>query len=195
MITDHDCSKAAIFIPCKETITAEGVADIYLKYMYPQFGIPKKVILDRDMRFTLKFAKGLCKALRIYQNISTAYHPCTDGQSERTNQWLKQYLQFYCDEYQKNWRQYLPIAEAAHNQWPSATTKKTPYDLIMGYMPQISWSSIPSTVPSVTARLEELDKICDNALSMIIKAQKVMPNNWGRKREIQTLQRRQSSMD
>jgi hypothetical protein len=91
-ITDHDCSKAAIFIPCKETITAEGVADLYLKYVYPQFGIPKKVILDRDTRFILKFTKGLCQALEIYQNISTAYHPCTDGQSKRTNQWLKGYL-------------------------------------------------------------------------------------------------------
>jgi hypothetical protein len=91
-ITNHDCSKAAIFIPCKETITAEGVADLYLKYVYPQFGIPKKVISDRDTRFTSKFAKGLCQVLEIYQNISTAYHPHTDGQSERTNQCLKGYL-------------------------------------------------------------------------------------------------------
>jgi hypothetical protein len=69
-ITDHNCSKAAIFIPCKETITAEGVTDLYLKYVYPQFGIPKKVISDRDTRFVSKFAKGLCQALEIYQNIS-----------------------------------------------------------------------------------------------------------------------------
>jgi hypothetical protein len=170
-ITDHDCSKAAIFIPCKETITAEGVADLYLKYVYPQFGIPKKVISDRDTRFTSKFAKGLCQALEIYQNISTAYHPHTDGQSERTNQWLKGYLRCYCKEHRRDWRKWLPIAEAAHNQWPNATTKKTPYDLIMGYMPQVNWSSIPSQVPAVTARIEELDKIRDDALKAIAKAQ------------------------
>ena len=96
--TCHDCSKAAIMIPCQESITAEGVAGLYLKNIYPRFGIPKKIISDRDTRFTSKFAKGLCEALQIHQNISTAYHPRTDGQSERTNQWLEQYLRFYCDE-------------------------------------------------------------------------------------------------
>jgi hypothetical protein len=170
-ITDHDCSKAAIFIPCKETITAEGVTDLYLKYVYPQFGIPKKVILDRDTRFTSKFTKGLCQALEIYQNISTAYHPHTDGQSERTNPWLKGYLQCYCKEHQKDWCKWLPIAEAVHNQWPNTTTKKMPYDLIMGYTPQVNWSSIPSQVPAVTAQLEELDKIRDGVLKAIAKAQ------------------------
>jgi hypothetical protein len=134
-ITDHDCSKAAIFIPCQETITAEGVAAAYLRYVYPRFGIPKKIISDRDTRFTSKYAKGLCKSLKIHQNISTAYHPRTDGQSERTNQWLEQFLRFYCDERQDDWHQWLPMAEFAHNQWPSATTKKTPFELIMGYTP------------------------------------------------------------
>ena len=56
-IMDHDCSKVAIFIPCKETVTAEGVAMLYLKWVYPQFGIPAKIISDRDTRFTSKFAK------------------------------------------------------------------------------------------------------------------------------------------
>ncbi len=81
-ITDHNCSKAAIFIPCQETITAEGVAGLYLQYVYPRFGVPKKIISDRDTRFTLKFAKGLCNSLQICQNISTAYHSQTNGQSE-----------------------------------------------------------------------------------------------------------------
>ncbi len=92
MITDHDCSKAAIFIPCQEAISAEEVAGLLLKYLYPWFGVPKKIILDRDTKFMSKYARGLCQALKIHQNISTAYHPRTDGQSERTNQWLEQFL-------------------------------------------------------------------------------------------------------
>jgi hypothetical protein len=92
MITDHDCTKAAIFIPCQETITAEGVAMLYLCHVYPQFGIPKKVITDRDTHFTSKFAKGLNKVLGIQSNMSTAYHPQTDGQSERTNQGLEIFI-------------------------------------------------------------------------------------------------------
>ena len=139
-ITDHDCSKAAIFIPCQETITAEGVAALYVCHVYPRYGILAKVITDRDTRFTSKFAKGLCEALRIKQNISMVYHPQTDGQSERTNQFLEMYLRFYCEEKQDDWHQWLPFAEFAHNQMPNATTRKTPFDLIMGYTPRIEWN-------------------------------------------------------
>src|ERR1700761_4986924 len=173
-ITDHDCSKAAIFIPCQETITAEGVAALYLHNVFKRFGIPKKIISDRDTRFTSKFAKGLCERLNIHQNISTAYHPRTDGQSERTNQWLEQFLRFWCDERQDDWHQWLPIAEFAHNSWPGATTNTTPFDLIMGYVPHAVWPTKPSGVPALKARMEELEKARDQALQKIWAAQKVM---------------------
>ena len=80
-ITDHDCSKASIFIPCKETIDSEGVAQLYAQHVVPHYGTPKKVISDRDTRFTSNFTTELCKTLGIKQNISTPYHPQTDGQS------------------------------------------------------------------------------------------------------------------
>ncbi len=82
MIMDHDCSKVAIFIPCQEAISTEEVAGLLLKYLYPRFGVPKKIISDQDTKFTSKYARGLCTALKICQNISTAYHPRTDGQLE-----------------------------------------------------------------------------------------------------------------
>jgi hypothetical protein len=91
-ITDHDCSKAAVFIPCSKTVTREGIALLYVQHVFPHFGVPWKVISDRDPRFTSKFMRELCKQLWIEQNISSAYHPQIDGQSERTNQWLEQYL-------------------------------------------------------------------------------------------------------
>jgi len=97
-ITDHDCSKAAIFIPCQEAINAEEVMGLLLKYLYPRFGVLKKIISDQDTKFTSKYARGLCQALKIRQNISTVYHPRTDGQSERTNQWLEQFLQCFCED-------------------------------------------------------------------------------------------------
>jgi hypothetical protein len=134
-ITDHNCTKATIFIPCHETITAEGVATLYLRHVYPRFSVPKKIISDRETRFMSKFAKGLNEALGIRSNMSTAYHPQTDSQSERTNQSLETFIRCYCDEEQDNWHIWLPMAEFAHNQWPNATTKKTPFDLIMGYVP------------------------------------------------------------
>jgi hypothetical protein len=173
-ITDHDCSKAAIFIPCQETITAEGVAALYLQRVYPRYGIPAKVITDRDTRFTSKFAKGLCEALQIKQNISTAYHPQTDGQSERTNQFLETYLRFYCEERQDDWHKWLPFAEFAHNQWPNATTMKTPFDLIMGYTPRLEWNLHPSQIPAVEERLGKLEENREEAFRNILKAQRVL---------------------
>ena len=95
-ITDTDCSKAFIFIPCKEAIDSEGVAELYLTHVLPHYGIQKKIISDRDPRFTSRFGQALCKILDIRQNISIAYHPQTDGASEHTNQSLEQYLRIYC---------------------------------------------------------------------------------------------------
>ena len=91
-ITDHDCTKAALFFPCKQTITSQGVAALYAKHIFPHFSIPNQVISDRDTRFMSNFATELCTQLDVTQNISTTYHPQTDGQSERINQWLEQYL-------------------------------------------------------------------------------------------------------
>ena len=84
-ITDMDCSKASIFLPCHETIDSEGVATLYATHVIPHYGVPRKIISDRDVRFTSKFTTDLCRLLDIHQNISTAYHPQTDGASERTN--------------------------------------------------------------------------------------------------------------
>jgi Integrase zinc binding domain len=96
-ITDHDVSKAALFFPCTQKIGVAGVAELFATQVFPHFGVPTKVISDRDTRFTSHFTRELCRLLGIAQNISTAYHPQTNGQSECTNQWLKQYLRIYCN--------------------------------------------------------------------------------------------------
>jgi Integrase zinc binding domain len=136
-ITDHDCSKASLFIPCKETIDSEGVAQLFAQHVVPHYGTPRKVISDRDTRFTSNFTTELCRILGIKQNISTAYHPQTDGQSERTNQSLEQYLRLVCANDQKAWARWLPMAQYVKNSWPSSTTKKTPFKLLLGYTPTI----------------------------------------------------------
>ena len=91
-IMDHDCTKAVILIPCNKTITAEGVAKLYLEHVYKHVGLPKVFIHDQDTRFMSSFAVKMCQALGIKQNTSTVFHPRTDGQSERTNQKLEQFL-------------------------------------------------------------------------------------------------------
>jgi hypothetical protein len=114
-IVDHGCSRAAIFLPCSTTITGPGIAELYLKHLYPWFGIPSKMISDRDPRFTSHFGKVLTSRLGIERNISTAFHPQTVGLSERKNQWVEQYLRTITSSNPEDWTEWLGLATAVHN--------------------------------------------------------------------------------
>jgi hypothetical protein len=94
-IVDQGCTKVAKFIPCHKTIDGTGVAHEYLKHLMPWFGMPRRIISDHNPRFTSKFSKTIYKVLGIQQNLSTAFHPRTDGQTERMNAWIEQYLRLW----------------------------------------------------------------------------------------------------
>jgi transposase InsO family protein len=175
-ITDHDCSKAAIFIPCNEAIDTEHTALLYATYVLPHYGLPKRIISDHDTRFTAAFTRELCRLLQIEQNISTAYHPQTDGQSENTNKWVEQFLCIYINFQQTNWASLLPIAQYAHNSWPSATTKKAPFKLLMGHVPHIHQVTRTSTVPSVEEHLQTITEACQQAQDTIKHTQSLVTN-------------------
>jgi hypothetical protein len=81
-IVDQGSSKATKFLPCNKEINGPGVAQQYLKHLLLWFRLPKCIISDQDPRFTSKFSCAICKATGIQQNLSTAFHPRTDGQSE-----------------------------------------------------------------------------------------------------------------
>jgi hypothetical protein len=170
-ITDQGCTKAAIFIPCNEDITAEETAALYIKHVFAHFGLPTKVISDRDPRFMSKFIQAACKVTGVKHAPSTAYHPRTDGQSERSNQWLETAIRFITDQKQKNWAPYLPIAQFAHNNWPSDTTRKSPFFLLMGFNPRADWIHATSPIPKVTLRLEQLKEARIQARDAMVKAQ------------------------
>jgi hypothetical protein len=170
-ITDQGCTKAAIFIPCNEDITAEETAALYIKHIFAHFGLPTKVISNRDPRFMSKFIQAVCKVTGVKHAPSTAYHPRTDGQSERSNQWLETAIRFITDQKQKNWAPYLPIAQFAHNNWPLDTTRKSPFFLLMGFNPHADWIHATSPIPKVTLRLEQLKEARIQARDAMIKAQ------------------------
>ena len=173
-ITNHDCSKVIILIPCKESITPEGVVALILKHIFTRYGAPKKFITDRDTRFTSKVAREYCNKFKIQQNMSTAYHPRTNGQAERTNQEAEIYLCMYCNKQQNDWHLWLPLAEFAHNQHPSATTGQTPFSMIMGYTPKVEWPSALSQVLSYSKRMEQIEQVHEAAKASLEKAQKMM---------------------
>ena len=120
--------------------------------------------------------KELCAQLHVEQNVSTAYHPRTDRQSEHTNQWLEQYLRFWVNHHQDNWRQLLPMAEYAHNSWRNETTKTTPYQTLMGYNPAADWRPISATVPAPITWLEQWTKAQQTAYVQM----KVAQERWAK---------------
>jgi transposase InsO family protein len=81
-ITDQGCTKAVILLPCKEESGSEDIAKLFLEQAFPFIGLPQHVISDRNTRFTSRMFQEVCQQLEVKQNLSTAYHPQMDGQSE-----------------------------------------------------------------------------------------------------------------
>jgi len=173
-ITDHDCTKAVILVPCQETIDAEGVAKFFKDRVFPFVGLPKKIISDRDPRFTSTFFKELCKQLEISQNLSMAYHPQTDGQSKKTNQHVETALRIYCNYQQNDWAHWLPIVQYAINARPSAMTKQAPYELWMGFIPRAHQAERASQVPTIELCREQIREARKQALEAMKRAQELL---------------------
>jgi transposase InsO family protein len=104
-----------------------------MDHVYKWFGLPTKVISDQDPQFTSHFSKGLAQQLKINQNLSSAFHPQTDGISERKNQWIKQYLRLVMSASPKDWTHWLAIAMAVHNNRKNKTTRLSPNQILLGY--------------------------------------------------------------
>jgi hypothetical protein len=132
-IVDHGCSRVAIFLPCATTITGPGIAQLYMNHVYKWFGLPTKIISNRDPRFTSHFSKSLAQQLKINQNLSSAFHPQTNGISERKNQWVEQYLRLVTSASPEDWTHWLAIATAVHNNRRNETTGLSPNQILLGY--------------------------------------------------------------
>jgi len=111
------------------------VAQLYFDNVYRWFGLPSKVISDRDPHFTSHFGRALANKIGVKQNLSTVFHPQTDGLSERKNQWVKQYLRLVANAQQGDWSQWLTVASAVHNDHVNATLGTTPIKVLLGYRP------------------------------------------------------------
>jgi len=172
-IVDHGCSRAAVFLPCSTNIMGPGIAQLYLEHVYRWFGLPKKMISDRDPRFTSHFGKALLSKLGIIQNLSTAFHPQTDGLSERKNQWIEQYLCLVTSSDPEHWTQWLDIASAVHNNRKNTTTGLSPNQILIGYETTLAPSEMPpSNNQTVEERIKDMMEHRAQAVDAINKAAK-----------------------
>src|SRR3981189_2001762 len=135
VFVDHDLTKAAVIVPCSTSITTEGTAKLYQEHVWKWFGLPRKVISDRGTQFTASFTSELCQLLNISQAMSMAYHPQTDGQTERLNQELEQFLHAYTSLRQTDWVDHLSAPELPHNSCSHSTTHTAPFFALMANHP------------------------------------------------------------
>jgi transposase InsO family protein len=115
--------------------------------------------LDRGPQFNAKFLRALYKALQIKPTFSTAYHPRTDGQSERLNQWLEGDLRAFINHRQTDWAGWLVLTEFTHNNGQSDATGCSPFQIVYGHSPVISPSLEPTGTPVANNRAGELAKV------------------------------------
>ena len=150
-------TRYAHFIPCLETIDAAGLAWLFLDRIFRYHGLPDSILSDRGSVFVSQFWTELLKLLQVKIHTSTAYHPQTDGLTERTNQTLETYLRAYCSYQQDDWVDYLPLAEFAFNNLENSSTHQTPFFANFAHHPTFEpvltkCSMVPATT-DLTAQL------------------------------------------
>lgn len=135
-------SKMCKMAPCHDTSTAEDVAKIFRDIIFCNFGLPKDIVSDRDSRFKSAFWTELCKLIDIAPKMSTAFHPETDGQTERVNRTLQQVLRTSITADVPDWDEHLPLVEFAINNSYHETVQNTPFFLNYGRHPDVPISSL-----------------------------------------------------
>ena len=125
-------TKSAHFLPIREDFKMEKLAQIYIDKIVSLHGVPLSIISDRDSRFTSQFWWMLQKALGTKIDLSTAYHPQTDGQTERTIQTLEDMLRACVIEFKGNWDTHLPLIEFSYNNSYHTSIQCAPYEALYG---------------------------------------------------------------
>jgi transposase InsO family protein len=149
-------SKATTLSPCNKTITAEETSQLYLSNVWKRTGLPRQVILDRGPQFASKVMQEIWSKLGVKSTMSTAFHPQTDGETERVNPELEQYLRIFCNFQVDNWAELIFFMKFAHNARAHSATNHSPFKVWYGYQPEfIPPVNFATTIPTVEERLQQ----------------------------------------
>jgi hypothetical protein len=176
-------TKQAHFIPCFMKMSSQQLAKIYMREVYRLHGLSRTIRCDRDPRFTSTFWKTLFTQLQTKLNISSAYHPQTDGQTERTHRTIEQILRSFVQKQHSDWYDYLPLAEFSYNNSRHASTTFTPFEAMYGFNP-----ITPPTlaIPHNPNTIDWIRRINDIRVFIVeqLKTAKVLQSHYANKRRI-----------
>jgi transposase InsO family protein len=164
-------------------LTSERLAEV-LEDRFLRDGPPQAIITDRDTKINSKFWLTICRRLGIRRNMSTAFHPQSDGQTERMNQELERYLRCYVSYHMDDWHLYLKFFAAAHNALENSTTGATPHELLDGTLP--NWhiqedAAFEGEAPTATERIELLNARREEALQRLQKMRESQKRYYDKK--------------
>ena len=171
-------TKVSKYIPCRKTITATELARVFLEYWVKDFGIPAEIITDRGSVFTCHFWSAFCFHLKVRRNLSTAFHPQSDGQTERQNQNIEAYLRLHCNQHQDNWVELLHFAELTYNNAFHDSIQMSPnqarYGINIDLRQGIEDDPTRREVP-----------VARDRVAMILELRKELEEAWKRSKEAQ----------
>ena len=159
-------TKMVHYEPVKVIIDAPGLAEVIINVVVCHHGLPDSIVSDRKSVFTSKFWSSLCYFLGIKQKLSTAFHPQTDGQTERQNSTMEAYLRAFINYEQNDLARLLPIAEFAYNNAKNASIGHTPFQLNCGfhlrssYKEDVDSCSRSKIVDELATKLRDLMSVC-----------------------------------
>nr|ABA98065.2 retrotransposon protein, putative, Ty3-gypsy subclass [Oryza sativa Japonica Group] len=183
-------TKSAHFVPVKTTYDGKKLAELYMTHVVCRFGCPKKIVSDRGTQFTSRFWKQLHEALGTDLNFSTAYHPQTDGQTERVNQILEDMLRACALDFEGTWDRCLPYAEFSYNNSYQASIQMSPNEAMFGRKCRtpLCWNEVGEALvfgPDILKSAEEQVKLIRERLKTAQNRQKNYADNRTRDLEFE----------
>jgi len=184
MVAIDSVGKRSHFVKTVTTVTAAGAANLYLWNVWKLHSLLWKVVSDRRPQFVAAFMKELYQLLGIEAMTSTAYHLQTDGQMERVNQELEQYLRIFVRERQDDWYTLLPLAEFSYNNHIHLSTQQTPFLLDTSRHPWMGFEphQPPSRFEAVNEFMDQMKDTLEEAKSALAKAKDDMAQYYNRRR-------------
>jgi len=171
------------FISTTEKTSAEGLARLFRDNMWKLHSLPESIISDRGPQFAAGLMRELNEMLGIKSKLSTAFHPQTDGQTERVNQELKQYLRMFIDHRQEQWPEWLGTAEFAYNNKVYSSTQTSPFKANYGQDPRMGFEGRKKgKYMGAEKFVEKMKEIQEEAKAVLKKAQEDMRKYTDRKR-------------
>jgi len=171
------------FIPTTEKTSAEGLTRLFRDNVWKLHRLPKSIISDRGPQFAAEIIRELNRILGIESKLSTAFYPQTDGQTERVNQELEQYLRMFINHRQEQWPDWLGTAEFAYNNKMHSSTKVSPFKANYGQDPRMGFEiRRKGKYEGAEKFVTKIKEIQEEAKAALGKAQEEMKKYTDKKR-------------